>query len=82
MTPEQLESVTREITNTIRVVVNGKIDKLTEQVKVIHSRLDEQDIAIKPAIDTISTIRNGVNFTKWIWPVFLILGGIIAWIKS
>lgn len=82
MTPKQLQELKDAVTATIQEKVNGKIDRLSDEVKIIHERLSAQDIAIQPAIDTISTIRNGVNFTKWIWPVFLIIGGLIAWIKS
>ncbi len=82
MTQNQLQELKEALTYTIQEKVNGKIDKLTEEVKSIHHRLDAQDLAIAPAIETIHTIRSGVNFTKWIWPFFLIIGVIILWIQQ
>jgi hypothetical protein len=72
----------KTIESTIERVVNGKIDRLTNDVKLIHERLDEQDKIMAPAIETIQTLRSGGNFLKWIWPIFLIIGVIVTWIRG
>ena len=93
MTLEQFQElkteVKTEIASTVRVVVNGKIDHLTqevgslhEKIEGVHHRLDSQDLAIAPALETIRTFQSGRKFMVFMLPVFAFVGAIIAWIKG
>jgi uncharacterized phage infection (PIP) family protein YhgE len=86
MTPEELNSLKEElrhsVTETVRTVVNGKIDHLVVEVKSIQHRLDAQDIAIAPALETINTLQSGRKFILWAIPVFAFVGGLIAFLKK
>lgn len=82
MTPEELNKITEAVKATIQEKVNGKIDHLVVEVKAIQDRLDAQDIAIAPAIETLNTLQSGRKFILWAIPVFAFVGGLIAFIKK
>lgn len=71
-----------EIKSEIKLVVNGKIDRLTDAVGKIHERLDEQDVNMAPAIETIDTIKSGRKFLLWIAPVLAAIGVIVTFFKD
>lgn len=76
------EELIQTVRETIEKSVNGKIDKLATEVRAIHDRLDKQDIAIAPALETIQTFQSGRKFMVWALPIFAFVGAVIAWIKS
>ena len=85
MTPEQLLSLKEELARTVQVVVNGKIDNLTKEVAHIHSRLNQQDVAMAPAIETINALGSGRKFILWVRPYFISIaavGAVITWFKA
>ena len=86
VTKQVLESIRTEVIpaveNSIQTTVNGKIDRLTIKIDSLHSRLDEQDVAIAPAIETIETIKSGRKFIMWIAPILAAIGSAIAFLKT
>jgi hypothetical protein len=90
MTTEQLQHLKEElnlsIADVVRTTVNGKIDKLTCSVETkfeaIHHRLDSQDLAIAPALETIQTFQSGRKFMVWMLPVFAFVGACFAVITA
>jgi hypothetical protein len=88
MSPEQLEALTREVTNTVRVVVNGKIDKMSQ---ILTDHIEEETVnkmiikdhinAMQPVIETIHTFRNLRTFVVWIVPIFAFLAGLLTYIE-
>lgn len=81
MTESDKQEILDAVTATIKLVVNGKIDKLTVAVDGIHERLDAQDIAMAPAIETIETIQSGRKFILWSVAPIAAIGSLIAMIK-
>jgi hypothetical protein len=67
---------------SIQKTVNGKIDRLTVKVDNLHSRLDEQDVSMAPAIETLQTIKSGRNFIVWAAPLVAAVGAMIAFFKT
>lgn len=73
MTKEQHEELIREVTNTVRVVVNGKIDSLDKKIDTYVSG----DLKWKETVDTfmgeLMPIKEGMRalqyinkFFKWV----------------
>lgn len=91
---EIIPAVQETVEAKIKVVVNGKIDKLTLTVDENHKentkRFNSQDIVLagqntvlEPWKKLGDTITNAVNFCKFIWPVvpvFGVLWGLLAWL--
>lgn len=89
MNEQELKKIIEEIVSTIRpvireeikVTVNGKIDRLTGTVQELREHLEAQDIAMAPAIETLSTIKSGRNFVVWAAPAIAAVGAFIAYLR-
>lgn len=73
MTPEQLQEIKKEITDTVRVVVNGKIDAMNTKFDVYidddmrwKSTVDEYMKEMAPVKDGLRTIQSLNKFAKWV----------------
>lgn len=82
------EETIEAIKQTIKETVNGKIDKLTisvnegrDEIGKLHVRLNEQDVSMKPVLETFKTINSGRKFMVWVAP-FAIVGSFIAWFRQ
>ncbi len=86
VTRQVLSSIKQEVIpaveQSIKVTVNGKIDRLTVAVADIHKRLDEQDIQMAPVIETMATMRSGRKFLIWVMPVLAAVGASLTFIKK
>ena len=78
MTEKDKQDIIDAVIETITKVVNGKIDRLAVSVAGVHTRLDEQDIILEPAIETIATLRSGRKFLLWVLPIVAALGSLIT----
>ena len=75
---DEIKHIIRE---TIHETVNGKIDSLALAVAELDRKLEEQKETMAPAIETLETIQNGRKFIVWSIPIFVFIGGLIAFIK-
>ncbi len=73
MTKEQHEKLIEEVTHTVRVVVNGKIDSINTKLDVyIKKDLDWKDTVetfmtgMAPVKDGLHTIQSLNKFLKWL----------------
>ena len=75
---EHTEHSHMEISKTI----SNLLGDIKKEIHAIHKRLDQQDAAIAPAIETIKTFQNGRQFIVYMIPVFVFIGALVAFIKK
>ena len=73
MKPEQLEAIRQEITTTIKLVVNGKIDRITEKLDnhmdSAQSHWEKSNsfmTEMVPLQDALHTVQSLNKFIKWL----------------
>lgn len=85
MTAEDKADLIEAVTQTITVVVNGKIDRLKESVEseflLVRRHMIEQDEAMAPAIEAMQTLQSGRKFILWGAAPIAAIGSLIALFK-
>ena len=73
MTPEQHDKLIQEVTNTVRVVVNGKIDAIDKKLDAYivgdmkwKETVDEFMVELTPVKDGVHAVQSINKFFKWI----------------
>lgn len=87
MSPTQLEEIKTELTSTIRVVVNGKInnlqatldDHIQGELAYKQAVLDHIQ-TMQPVIEALGTVQSGRKFLLWVAPL-AVIGSIITWLR-
>ena len=88
MSPEQHEKLIHEVTNTVRVVVNGKITVLQESLDEHRERSQEHWVKMnghiqqmEPVIEALHFFNSGRRFAIWLKPLvptFIFIG--VMWV--
>jgi len=82
---EFLEEIKEEVSKTIKVTVNGKIDRLREDIKKHKVETDIKFASFQPIIDAYkatNTLGKGVVWSaKIIISIGIVAGGIITFFK-
>jgi hypothetical protein len=73
MSPEQHKELIQEVTNTVRVVVNGKIDAINNKLDTHMARAQEHWEVSQTFMKELQPVREGLftltslnKFLKWI----------------
>ena len=84
MTPEQITSLKDDVAKTIQVTVNGKIDKITQEILYHNQRHEKDMVRILPVIEAFEEAQNDIRVAKkggkmvlWLAATVTALGGAV-----